>query len=86
MNSMIEADYICVLDTGSTDETYDLLKQWQTKYPNKIILDQQVIKPWRFDVARNKSIELIPSDVNICWCTDLDEILIKGWSDYLRRA
>lgn len=86
MKSMLEADKICVLDTGSTDNTYKLLQAWQEKYPNKIILKQQVITPWRFDVARNESIKLIPKDIDICWCTDLDEILIKGWSAYLRRA
>lgn len=86
MESMLEADKICVLDTGSTDNTYKLLQAWQKKYPNKIILKQQIITPWRFDVARNESIKLIPKDIDICWCTDLDEILIKGWSAYLRRA
>lgn len=84
IESMSEADYICVLDTGSTDNTYTYLKQCQEKYPNKIILDQYEIKPWRFDVARNESMKLIPSDTDICICTDLDERLIEGWANDVR--
>lgn len=79
--SMIEADYICVLDTGSTDGTYESLLNWQKQYPNKIIIGQKTYKQWRFDVARNDSMELVPQDADILFSTDLDELLIKGWSD-----
>ena len=41
-----EADYICVLDTGSTDDTLEQFK----KYP-KVHVEQKIIKPWRFDSA-----------------------------------
>ena len=37
------------------------------------------ITPWRFDVARNKSLNLVPKDYDICVCTDLDEVFEKGW-------
>ena len=73
VESMSEADYICVLDTGSTDNSYNLLKE------NNVITRQQEIKPWRFDVARNESMKLIPEDTDICVCTDLDELFEKGW-------
>lgn len=86
MESMWEADYICVLDTGSTDGTYELLKQWTASYPNKIIVAQQIITPWRFDYARNASLKLIPDDTTICVCTDLDERLTKGWSLDVKNA
>ena len=71
-NSMKEADYIYVLDTGSTDNTVKLLKK------NNINVKVLEIKPWRFDIARNKSLELLPKDTDICVCTDLDEVLEKG--------
>ena len=74
LDSMSEADYICVLDTGSTDNTVKLLKQ-----NKKVILKEKIIKPWRFDVARNESMKLIPKDADMCVCTDLDEIFEKGW-------
>ena len=73
VQSMKEADEIYVLDTGSTDKTVELLKQ------NNVDVSCEVINPWRFDVARNKSLELVPSDTDICVCTDLDEVFEKGW-------
>ena len=85
IESMLEADYICVLDTGSTDNTYVYLQECQKKYPNKIFIDQYEIKPWRFDVARNESMKLIPTDTSICFCTDLDERLIPGWAADVRQ-
>ena len=78
-NSMKEADYIVVLDTGSTDNTIALLAA-----KPKVIIKQKIIEPWRFDVARNESIKLIPEDTDICICTDLDEILQEGWAAKLR--
>ena len=74
LDSMEEADCICVLDTGSTDNTVKLLKE-----NKKVIVKQKVINPWRFDDARNESLKLIPNDVDFCVCTDLDEIFEKGW-------
>lgn len=71
--SMKEADEIYVLDTGSTDNTYNILKDLGVNIIKKEIF------PWRFDVARNESLKLVPNDADICVCTDLDEVLVKGW-------
>lgn len=71
--SMKEADEIYVLDTGSTDNTVELLKQLGVKVKVKNI------KPWRFDVARNKSLEMVSKNADICVCTDLDEVFVPGW-------
>ncbi len=76
-NSMKEADNIYVLDTGSNDNTVRLLKELG------INIKTEIIKPWRFDVARNKSLEMVPEDFDICVCTDLDEIFIPGWRKIL---
>lgn len=73
VDSMQEADEIYVLDTGSTDKTVSKLKK------RKVNIKKKIIKPWRFDVARNESLKLVPSDADICVCTDLDEVLEKGW-------
>ena len=73
VDSMSEADDIYVLDTGSTDNTVKLLKE---KGVNVVV---KKINPWRFDVARNKSLNLVPSDADICVCTDLDEVFVSGW-------
>lgn len=81
MESMSEADFIVVVDTGSTDNTYKILKQYES---DKVTIAQTVVNPWRFDVARNIALDLVPSDYNILVSTDLDEILEPGWSDILR--
>ncbi len=73
IDSMKEADAIYVLDTGSTDDTVEKLRNLGA------IVKVEEIKPWRFDVARNKSLELVPEDVDVCVCTDLDEVLESGW-------
>src|SRR5574344_1980362 len=71
--SMKEADEIYALDTGSTDNTVNILKNLG------VIVKQQIIKPWRFDKARNLSLKMVPDDVDICVCTDLDEVFNIGW-------
>ena len=79
VDSMKEADDIYVLDTGSTDNTVDKLKKQGVKVKIK------KIDPWRFDVARNESLNMVPKDCNICVCTDLDEVFIKGWRKELEK-
>lgn len=73
-SSMEEADEIIVLDTGSTDDTVKLLKQCP-----KVIVYEKIVKPWRFDVARNISLSYVSEDTDICVCTDLDERFEKNW-------
>jgi hypothetical protein len=73
--SMKEADEIFVLDTGSTDETVKILEE------NGVQVSVQKIEPWRFDKARNASLDLVPEDADICVCTDLDEVFHPGWRE-----
>lgn len=75
--SMKEADEIYVLDTGSTDNTVKQLKK------HSIHVEVKEIKPWRFDKARNLSLDMVSKDCDICVCTDLDEVLMPGWRDKL---
>ena len=77
---MKEADEIYVLDTGSNDKTVKLLKNLGVHVKTKNI------KPWRFDVARNESLKLVPLDTDICVCTDLDEVFESGWREKLEKA
>lgn len=79
VDSMSEADSIYVLDTGSTDKTVEKLKE------RGVNVTTEIISPWRFDVARNKSLELVPTDYDICVCTDLDESFEKGWREKLEQ-
>lgn len=80
VDSMEEADIIVVTDTGSTDSTVEKLQN------RGVLVYVDEIKPWRFDVARNVSLDHVPDDVDICVCTDLDEIFEKGWRTRLEKA
>ncbi len=73
VNSMKEADEIYVLDTGSSDKTVQKLQDLG------VHVKQEIISPWRFDIARNISLDMVPKDYDICVCTDLDEVLEPGW-------
>ena len=80
MDSMSEADQVVVLDTGSTDDTVELLRR------EGALVTVEPIIPWRFDAARNRSLELVPEDADICVCTDLDEVFHPGWRNALEKA
>ena len=80
LDSMSEADYIVVLDTGSTDGSYEFLKN----DPRCTRVEQKIINPWRFDVARDESMKLVPEDTDIYVCTDPDELFRPGWCKVLK--
>ena len=78
--SMGEADEIVVLDTGSTDDTAQRLRDGGAQ------VKTAEVYPWRFDTARNLALGLVPEDVDICVCTDLDEVFHSGWRAQLEAA
>ncbi len=80
LDSMQEADEIYVTDTGSSDNTVQKLQA------RDVIINQINLKPWRFDIARNISLSFVPEDVDICVCTDLDEVFKAGWRELLEKA
>jgi glycosyltransferase involved in cell wall biosynthesis len=79
-SSAKEADYIVMLDTGSTDNTVDIASKLG------IITHQVKFKTFRFDDARNLSLSFVPDDVDYCICLDMDEILVPGWRKSLETA
>ena len=78
--SVKEADEIYVLDTGSTDDTVSKLLS------HGVNVESRVINPWRFDVARNMAMDMIPDDVEICVSVDLDEVYEEGWREKLENV
>jgi glycosyltransferase involved in cell wall biosynthesis len=74
-NSCKDADDIIFLDTGSTDKTIEVANDLGIR------THQHFINPWRFDAARNFSLNLVPEDVDYCLALDLDEYLLDGWRD-----
>lgn len=80
LENVKDADYICVLDTGSTDETKKLFEAAKEEFGEKLIFAATDYgDEFRFDVARNDCLSLVPKDAKICVCPDLDERLSDGW-------
>lgn len=75
-----EADLLLIADTGSTDNTRFLAKSLGIK------VHEISVVPWRFDVARNASLALIPEDFDICIQLDMDEVLQDGWRSKVEEA
>lgn len=79
--SVKEADGIVVLDTGSSDGTPEFFETCE-----KVTVYRESIEPWRFDVARNRSLDRVPHNADICVCIDLDEVLHPGWRKKIETA
>jgi glycosyltransferase involved in cell wall biosynthesis len=79
-SSAVEADHIVLLDTGSGDRTVELAESLGVEVATR------VFDPWRFDTARNASLELVYPDVDYCIALDLDEVLVPGWREELEKA
>ena len=75
-----DADLLVIADTGSTDKTKFLAKSLG------IAVTAIDVTPWRFDVARNASLALIPDDYDICIQLDMDEVLPEGWREKIEEA
>jgi tetratricopeptide (TPR) repeat protein len=76
-----EADGVYILDTGSEDGTTTLLQN------RNALSGVELFTPWRFDVARNYALSLVPDDAGtICFSFDLDEVPTPGWRDAVEKA
>ena len=79
-DSAKDADLICIADTGSTDDTVKLALECGAK------VHDICITPWRFDLARNAAIALLPRDIDVVISLDLDEVLEPGWREEIERV
>lgn len=75
-----DADLILIADTGSTDETVSKARGCGA------VVHDICITPWRFDLARNAALALVPRDVDVCISLDLDELLEPGWRKEIERV
>ena len=47
LNSARDADYICLLDTGSTDKTLELAHEWDMETCGPLVIrDRHYFVPW----------------------------------------
>jgi len=74
------SDWVYVADTGSTDNTVELLEACGANVFNISI------SPWRFDDARNAALALLPADIDVVVSLDLDEVLQPGWRQEIERV
>lgn len=74
-------DTICVLDTGSTDDTLKKLLDCRGSFVDmaSLQINHAVFSPFRFDHARNTALSLVPVNSAFCVRLDLDERLPSGW-------
>lgn len=75
-----DADLIMIADTGSTDGTAAAAER------HGAVVHSICITPWRFDLARNAALALIPRDYDVCISLDLDERLEPGWREEIERV
>jgi len=75
-----EADLLQIADTGSTDATVEVADELG------IEVTPIHISPWRFDLARNAGVALLPPKVDIVITMDADEVLVPGWRTALEAA
>jgi glycosyltransferase involved in cell wall biosynthesis len=77
----IDADLLVITDTGSTDETVTLARDCG------VSVHEAIVRPWRFDQARNVGLALLPDwDDAFVITVDMDEVLTEGWRDKLQDA
>jgi glycosyltransferase involved in cell wall biosynthesis len=74
-----DADYRILLDTGSTDDSVAIAEACG------VTVYHQTFNPWRFDVARNHLLDLIPEDTDWIFNLDVDEVFGDGWRAALEK-
>jgi glycosyltransferase involved in cell wall biosynthesis len=78
--SAVEADMILIADTGSDDGLPEKAANYGA------VIHHISISPWRFDLARNAALALVPRDMDVCISLDIDEVLQPGWREEIERV
>jgi glycosyltransferase involved in cell wall biosynthesis len=65
-------NYRVLLDTGSTDGTWEALQEAAKLDPN-LIIEQKIFTPWKFNIARMYNLDMIPNEVEWALSPDMDE-------------
>jgi len=87
VDSVHIADHVIVLDTGSKDGTPRKLDQAMMREGvRRFQIAEGHVQPWRFDVAHNAALALMPADIDICVPLAADERLNKDWYDCIQDA
>ena len=65
-------NYRVLLDTGSTDGTWEALQEAAKSDPN-LIIEQKIFTPFKFNIARMHNLDMIPQHVEWALSPDMDE-------------
>lgn len=77
INHIRDADYVILGDAGSTDNSRAILEHYGAKVYNI------TVNPWRFDIARNTLLSLLPADVDIAIALDFNQTISPDWRSTL---
>ena len=74
------ADVRVVTDTGSSDDTREILRG------AGVTVSESAIVPWRWDVAWTQALCNLPADLDVAFRVDLDERPQAGWREAIEAA
>lgn len=84
LSSIKTADEIVLCDTGSLDQTNNIIDTFKKDNPKVNLKTFKIyISPWRFDDARNTSLSFVNPNTDICISLDMDEYLCDNWKDII---
>ncbi len=84
LDSVQPADEIVLCDTGSDDNTNQIISQYKECHPQVNLQIYSIcVSPWRFDDARNTALSLVSPTIDLCLALDIDECLMNGWKTHL---
>lgn len=75
-----DADLVMIADTGSKDDSIKIARECGA------VVHEICITPWRFDLARNAALALVPRDIDVCISLDIDEVMEPGWREEIERV
>lgn len=75
-----DADLVMIADTGSKDDSIKIARECGA------VVHEICITPWRFDLARNAALALVPRDIDVCISLDIDEVMESGWREEIERV
>lgn len=76
----VAADVRVVTDTGSSDDTREILRA------AGVTVAESAIVPWRWDVAWTQAMCNLPADLDVAFRVDLDERPQAGWREAIEAA
>lgn len=78
LNTMKKGDIFVFVDTGSTDNTKEIIKEMiKEKKPILFFDDYPQDHVFSFDFIRNYALSKVPKNIDICLALDIDEFIVK---------